>query len=226
MGEPVAVRYRVALVDDHPIFRSGVAQILRADGRLEVVGEGHSADCAEQMALELSLDVIVVDLRMPGGGFEATERVLRIAPRVGVIILSVEDETELVEEAFRRGARGYVAKTQGGSELVETILKVAQGEHYLGPQLAGRMMRRMSVHRDQPAAAPSQAFTGRQEQIMGLLIHGLSNKEIAYRLNLSEKTVKFYVTQVIKKLGVQNRVQVALYASKRGSAAAPAAKEA
>lgn len=221
----MADRFRVAVVDDHPIFRSGVVQTLRADERVDVVGEGFSADCAEALALDLGLDVIVLDLRMPGGGLEAIERVLRCAPRVGVVILSVENDAELVEEAFRRGARGYVVKTSGGAELVETVAQVAQGELYLAPQLAGRMLRRMSGPRDEPAPAPELGFTERERQIMGFVGQGLSNKQIAYRLNLSEKTVKFYVTHVIRKLGVQNRVQVALYASRRAGTA-PQAREA
>jgi DNA-binding NarL/FixJ family response regulator len=215
--------YRVAVVDDHPILRSGVARTLRDDGRFEVVAEGSSADCAEAIARDLAPDVVLVDLRMPGGGLEAIERVLRAAPRAGVVMLTVEDEPDRIEEAFRRGARGYVVKTAGAAELVETVLQVAEGELYLAPQLAGRILRRIAAPQAAPETVAPQGFTGREEQIMGFLVHGFSNKEIAYRLNLSEKTVKFYVTHVIKKLGVKNRVQVALYASRRPGPDSPEA---
>jgi DNA-binding NarL/FixJ family response regulator len=224
-GLSMVPRLRIVVVDDHPLLRGGVVDILRNDGRFEVVGEGGSADCAETLARDLAPDVVVLDVRMPGGGLEAIERVLRADPRAGVVMLTVEDEIDLIEDAFRRGARGYVVKTAGAAELVETVLQVARGDLYLAPQLAGRMVRRMSSARDEPVAHVAQGFTEREEQIMGFLIHGLSNKEIAYRLSLSEKTVKFYVTHVIKKLGVKNRVQVALYASRRAGSLGAEATE-
>lgn len=213
----MADRVRIAVVDDHPMLRAGVVRCLEGTGRFDVVDEGASADCAERIARDFAPDVVILDLNMPGGGVEAAERVLRLAPRTGVIILTVEEDADRIEDAFRHGVRGYVSKAAGATELIEAVDRVASGELYLAPHLAGRMLRRLSAP---PAVEVSVAlgFTEREEQIMGFLIHGLSNKEIAFRLNLSEKTVKFYVTHVIRKLGVKNRVQVALYASRRGVA--------
>ncbi|MEO4001451.1 response regulator transcription factor [Mesorhizobium sp. CAU 1732] len=210
-------RIRIAVVDDHPLFRDGVVHTLSMNDGFEVVGEGASAADAIRLARDLQPHVMLLDMKLPGGGLEAVDEIMLGASHPNILMLTVVDEEESVANAFRSGVRGYLLKGVGRNELVETVKSVAQGDLYVSPQLAAKMLGRLS--------APSVALDGhaneaielteREEQVLKLLSHGLSNKEIAYRLQLSEKTVKYYLTHVLKKLRLRNRVEAALFASSR-----------
>lgn len=210
---------RVAAVDDHPLYRGGILFALGRECDMLVVGEGSCASDAIRIAGELAPDVIILDMTMPGGGMTALEIIARENPDVAVLVLTVDAREEQVLAALRIGARGYLLKGSGGTELVKAVRQLSEGECYVSPELAARMLTRLSV----PATSPAHAEGGfselssREEQILSRLVEGLSNKEIANRLILSEKTIKHYVTSILQKLKVRNRVEAAILASERSA---------
>lgn len=208
-------KIRIVVVDDHPLFREGVVHALNGSGEFGVVGEGSSAADAVRMASDLDPDVIVLDMQLPGGGLDAVEAIVATHSRAGILMLTVVDDNECVAKAFRIGARGYLLKGAGCNELMETVRSVARGDLYVSPQLVGKLLGRMTE--TQGDHDHTVEFTEREDQVLTLLSRGLSNKEIAYQLELSEKTIKYYLTNVLKKLRVRNRVEAALYASQRAA---------
>ena len=210
-------RIRVAIIDDHPLFREGVAASLANTVVIEVVGQGGDADQAIQISQDLLPDVLLLDISLPGGGIEATREIARLCPYIKVIMLTASENEQHVSSALEAGARGYILKGIGASELVRTIQAIHQGESYVTPQLAARLLSMMK----KPAAAPSgeadlPALTKREEQILDGVAEGKTNKEIARILNISEKTVKHYMTNIMHKLQVRNRVEAALIVKKKG----------
>jgi two-component system nitrate/nitrite response regulator NarL len=211
-------RIRVVVVDDHPLFRDGVVHTLSATEEFLVVGTGSSADEAIRLVHELEPDVLLLDLKLPGGGLEAVNTIAAGRPVTKIVMLTIVDDQEVVANAFKRGARGYLLKEAGGNELKETVRLVARGEPYVSPQLVTKLLERMWADRDNQSSSPdgSLEFTEREEQVLSFLSRGLSNKEIAFRMSLSEKPVKYYITHVLRKLRVRNRVEAAIFASHRG----------
>lgn len=211
--------FAVVVVDDHPLFRDGVVHTLMSNG-IDVVGQGATADDALRLTLAHEPDVVLMDLNMPGGGLAALTAIAASGTKSQVLPLTIVDDEMSAEGALRSGARGYLLKGIGGRELVEAVRTVARGDLYIAPQLLSRLLGPRSRAPDAPKATTA-ALSGREEQILGLLSCGLSNKEIAFRLELSEKTVKYYLTHLLRKLHMRNRVEAALYASHRsGSSAA------
>lgn len=210
-------RIRVAVVDDHPLFRDGVVNTLNASEEFVVVGQAASAEDAIRLVAEFEPDVLLLDMMLPGGGIEALDAIASGGSRTKVVMLTIVDNDETVAGAFRKGARGYLLKGTGGNELKEAVRLVARGESYVSPQLVTKLLGMMSGTRDSQNNSFESAveFTVREEQVLNFLSHGLSNKQIAFRMSLSEKTVKYYITHVLKKLRMRNRVEAALYASQR-----------
>jgi DNA-binding NarL/FixJ family response regulator len=206
---------RVAVVDDHPLFREGVAHTIQRSGTLRVVGEGATADDAIRIAKAQVPDIILLDVSMPGGGLEAARVISKACPAVKVIMLTVSENEEHVHQAMAAGVRGYILKGTSGMELITTLRAVARGEHYVTPTLAARMLafsRRPQRVSSQETGLP---LTRREEQILDRVAHGLTNREIAKALQIGEKTVKHYMTSIMQKLQVRNRVEAALVFRKR-----------
>jgi two-component system, NarL family, nitrate/nitrite response regulator NarL len=207
----VPERIRIAIVDDHPLFREGVAATLRNNPALELVGQGASAEQAIQIAQDLLPDILLLDISLPGNGIEATREIARLCPYIKVIMLTASENEDHVSSALEAGARGYILKGIGAEELMRTIQSIYQGESYVTPQLAARLL---SVMKSPPAHASSQdtlpALTKREEEILDGVAQGKTNKEIARALDISEKTVKHYMTNIMHKLQVRNRVEAAL----------------
>jgi two-component system nitrate/nitrite response regulator NarL len=216
-GTPAAERLRVAVIDDHPLFREGVAATLGADRSMEVVGQGATADEAIQIAQDLLPDVLLLDISLPGGGIEAMREIARLCPYIKVVILTASENEKHVSDALEAGARGYVLKGVGAQELMRTIHAVHQGESYVTPQLAARLLTMMKAppQHAPPAEADMPALTRREEQILDAVAEGKTNKEIARLLNISEKTVKHYMTNIMHKLQVRNRVEAALVVKRK-----------
>ena len=212
-------KLRIAIVDDHPLFREGVAATLNNDPALEVIGQGGNAEQAVQLALDLLPDVLLLDISLPGGGIEATREVVRLCPYVKVIMLTASENEQHVSSALEAGARGYILKGIGAAELIRTIHAIHGGEHYVTPQLAARLLSIMKKPGSaQPSADALPDLTKREEQILDGVAEGRTNKEIARALNISEKTVKHYMTNIMHKLQVRNRVEAALMVRKKGGA--------
>jgi two-component system, NarL family, nitrate/nitrite response regulator NarL len=208
----VADRIRIAVIDDHPLLRDGVVGTLSRDPGLEVVGVGASASDAVTVAREFSPDVMLLDISMPGGGIEAARQISKSYPSVKSIMLTVSEREEDVSAAMEAGAHGYVLKGITGPDLIATIRTVYRGETYITPQFAARLLASLKL-KASDAKIPQRvetALTAREEQILNEVSVGLTNKEIARKLNLSEKTVKHYMTNVLQKLHARNRVEAVL----------------
>ncbi|HUS16807.1 MAG TPA: response regulator transcription factor [Chloroflexia bacterium] len=204
---------RVVLADDHPLLRAGVAATLAAESDIEVVGQGGSADEAVQLVQEWLPDVILLDIHMPGSGLEAAATIAATCPVTRVVMLTVSADEDDLLAALKVGARGYVLKGAPGHELVRVVRSVCGGESYVPPALAAALLRGMSS--GPPAGTPVdplQELTAREHEILEGVATGRSNKEIAASLFLSEKTVKHYMTNILQKLQVRNRVEAALLA--------------
>lgn len=207
----------VAIIDDHPLFREGVAHILGAQPDIEVIGEGESAADSLQIAAEVLPDIMLLDVSMPGGGLNAVRNIARDFPVIKIVMLTVSEEEEDVTAALRAGARAYVLKGVAGRELVRILRSVAAGEVYVTPTLAANLLVGLAGSgAAQHAGSPLDDLTERERQIVELVASGDSNKEIAARLYLSEKTVKHHMTNILQKLQVRNRVEAALMARSSG----------
>ena len=199
---------KVGIVDDHPLMREGIGHILSRSGRFSVIRTGNSCSEAVRMADESLLDLMLLDINMPGGGIEAARAIASRHPDVKLVMLTISESQDDVLEAMAVGARGYVLKGISGNDLIQTLLSIVDGQSYVTPQLAARLLSR-------PASAKSAQpylddLSSRENEIMTNVAKGLTNKEIARVLNLSEKTIKFYMTNVMQKLHVRNRMEAAL----------------
>jgi DNA-binding NarL/FixJ family response regulator len=202
---------RVVVVDDHPLFREGVAGALQDSGKFAVVGQGGSAADAIRLARELRPDLLLLDLSMPGGGLDAASQVATIAPDARVVVLTVSEADDDVMQALKHGAKGYVLKGIGSGALVEILEGVANGESYVPPRLAARILAEMRAGERSPEPhGPLSTLTAREEDILRLVGTGRSNKQVAIRLDLQEKTVKHHMTRILSKLQVRNRTEAAL----------------
>jgi two-component system nitrate/nitrite response regulator NarL len=209
MPEPA----RVVVVDDHPLFRDGLIHTLQGDPRFVVVGEGGSAGDAARLAREFRPDLMLLDVSMPGGGLEAVAAVSDVSSLIRVVMLTVSEDEQVVVAALRAGARGYVLKGVGGEELRNVLQSIHEGEVYLSPALAIRVLTD-GAQRKEDAEEGRSALSERESEILDHVARGLSNKEIALALDLSEKTIKHYMTSLFQKLQVRNRTEAALLATR------------
>ena len=207
---------RVLIADDHALFRYGMRAMLNSDPQLEVVGEAATGEEAVASTAELKPDIVLMDIQMPGlNGIEATRKIVRADPTVGVVVVTMFEEDDSVFAAMRAGARGYVLKGGDADEVVKVVSAVAQGEAHFGPDVARRLMGFFSA----PKHAPTEAFpmlTAREGEVLDLIARGLNNTEIADRLYVSQKTVRNHVSNVFLKLQVADRSQAIIRAREAG----------
>jgi NarL family two-component system response regulator LiaR len=202
---------RILIVDDHAVVRQGLKMFLALDEELQVVGEAANGEEAIRRARELAPDVVLMDLLMPQmDGIAATEVIRRELPEVEVIALTSVLEDKAVYGAVRAGAIGYLLKDTQADELCRAIRAAAAGQVQLSPQAALRLMREVQVP-DSP-----EKLTQRETEVLRLLAHGMSNKEIGDALVIGIKTVKTHVSSILSKLGLPSRTQAALYAVRIG----------
>jgi two-component system, NarL family, nitrate/nitrite response regulator NarL len=205
---------RVLLVDDHELFREGVAELLSHYPSIEIVAKGATAADAVRLSSEHLPDILLLDIGIPGGGLNAVQAVAASSPITKIVMLTAS-ETNLLD-ALKAGASGYVLKGVSYEELFLIIQGVMAGESYVTPALAAGLLREMS-RPGLPAAAspdPLNTLSEREHQILDQVARGLSNREIGLALGLSEKTVKHYMTNILEKLHLRNRVEAAMLASK------------
>lgn len=207
MSEPI----RIVLIDDHPLFREGVAYTLQAQPDMAVVAQGENLADAARLAAECGPDVVLLDLNIPGGGIAAARAIATAHPAIKVIMLTASVDEDDLAAAMQAGARGYILKGVAARELVGIVRSVWAGEGYVAPTLAASLLSG-GARRAQPPADPLADLTPREREILDQVAAGLSNKEVAAQLHLSEKTVKHYMTIIMEKLGVRNRVEAALLA--------------
>lgn len=209
-------KIRIGVVDDHPLLRDGVVHVLKSSKQFDVVGEGRCCDDAVKLAQKLSPGVMLLDVSMPGGGIAAAAKIAGVYPQVRCVMLTVSEEEEDVAAALKAGARGYILKGTSGPDLVRIVQSIHAGDSYVTPGLAARLLSQATSHSKQVKSNISD-LTLREEQVMEQVAHGRTNKEIANTLELSEKTVKHYMTNIMQKLNVRNRVEVVLMARGRAN---------
>jgi DNA-binding NarL/FixJ family response regulator len=212
------VLIRVVVADDQPVVRAGFGTILGAQPDIEVVGEAGDGRDAVRVARDARADVVLMDIRMPVlDGIEATRQLAGVGVRdpVKVLVLTTFDLDEYVYGAIRAGASGFLLKDVRPNELVDAIRVVASGNALLGPTAVERLLRRFSEERPLDTAAVG-LLTDREAETLRLLANGLSNAEIAATLVVSETTVKTHVSNLLRKLGVRDRVQAVIAAYDAG----------
>jgi two-component system response regulator DevR len=207
-------RIRVFLLDDHEIVRRGLRDLFEAEADFVVVGESGSAVEAQSRIPALRPDVAVLDGRLPdGSGVEVCRSIRSVDPAIQALILTSYDDDEALFAAIMAGAAGYVLKQIGSTDLVDAVRRVASGQSLLDPVVTRRVLERL---RSGASDAPDELaeLTAQERKILGLIAEGLTNRQIAERIFLAEKTVKNYVSSILMKLGVERRTQAAVLASK------------
>ncbi len=204
----------VFLLDDHELVRRGIRDLLEAEGDIVVVGESGLAAEAARRIPALRPDVAILDGRLPdGSGIEVCRQVRSIDPGIAALILTSYDEDEALFAAIMAGASGYVLKQIKSSDFVETVRRVAAGQSMLDPAVTAQVLARL---REGPPEDPvTKHLTPKEHQILDLVGEGLTNRQIAERLTLAEKTVKNYVSTMLGKLGVESRTQAAIIAARQ-----------
>jgi len=213
---------RLLVVDDHTLFRRGLIALLSLHGEVvQVAGEAANADEAQRRATELQPDLILLDNHLPGvRGIEALPGLQQAAPKARVLMLTVSEDEDDLAAALKAGASGYVLKTIEGDALVDAIRRCVGGESVVSPELTSKLIGALRSA-SQPAAEPVNplaALSPREREIVHLVANGLSNKEIARSLDITEATVKIHVQHLLRKLNLKSRVQAAVFAAGCGIA--------
>jgi len=203
----------IFLLDDHEIVRRGIKELLESDGDIEVVGESGLAQEAARRIPALKPDVAILDARLPdGSGIDVCREVRSVDPTISALILTSYDDDDALFAAIMAGAAGYILKQVGGHDFIETVRRVAAGQSTLDPSVTARVLDRL---RNGPRVDPElEALSAQEQRILDLVGQGLTNREIAERMFLAEKTVKNYVSSMLAKLGLSSRTQAAIFATK------------
>jgi len=219
------VKTRIVIVDGHTLFRRGVRNILELEGDMEVIGEAGNGREAIALVEELTPDVILMDVGLPApNGIETTQRIKRELPHTGVIVLAANDDEDQLFEAIKAGAAAYVLKDIDPSDLIAIIRRVRSGEYLINdkvfakPAVASRVLkefRELAVYGNdaQPIFAP---LSPREVEILDNIAQGMTNKQVAYALSISEQTVKNHMSSILRKLSVNDRTQAVVYAMRQG----------
>ena len=216
---------RVLIVDDHALFRLGIANILSHEPDFEVVGEAEDSRTAIDRALETSPDVILMDLSLPPpGGIETTQRIKRELPSTAIVVLAQTEDEEALFDAIKAGAAAFILKDVGPDDLVTIIRRVVGGEYLINdkvfakPAVASRVLkefRELAVY-GQDAAPIFAPLSPREVETLDNIAQGMTNKQVAYALTISEQTVKNHMSSILRKLSVNDRTQAVVYAMRQG----------
>lgn len=208
MGSPI----RVVVVDDHEVVRKGIVTYLLTEDDIEIVGEASSGNEGAALAIEKKPDVVLMDLMMENGnGIDATKQIMEKLVDCKIIILTSYYDDEKVFPALEAGAFSYMLKTSSADEIAEAIKKAASGENVIEPKVASKMMNRFRKE-----TLPHEELTEREMEVLICIGNGLTNQEISEKLFIGIKTVKTHVSNILSKLGVQDRTQAAVYAHRNG----------
>jgi DNA-binding NarL/FixJ family response regulator len=208
---------RVMLVDDHDLFRTGLRNLLEEQG-VHIVAEASEGATALTLVRELAPDVVVMDLNMPGmNGIEATREIARLAPLTRVVVLTISDQDGDVMDAILAGACGYLLKDSSIQDLMQGIRAASVGEALISPHIASKVLQRIRATGIQTdTAVPGPELSDRETEVLRLIANGKDNAEIARELHISPKTVKNHISNILMKLQIENRIQAAVYAVRRG----------
>ncbi len=200
---------RIAIVDDHQLVREGIAHVVTEAGGFDVVAHGASAADAIEIVQGGAVDILFLDLSIPGGGLSALEAIIATGQATKVIVLTISEDEEDVLRAFQLGANGYLLKGVSSSELIHALQTVNHKGAYVSPELGAKLLSGKR-HADASQSEAPDALTQRELEIHDMVRRGLSNKEIGHRLDLSEKTIKHHMTRLFRKLNVRNRLTLAM----------------
>lgn len=215
---------RVLIADDHGVVREGIRLLIAGVDGVEIVGEARDGAEAIELCRELEPDAVLMDVDMPEmDGVAAARRLRDELPAVRVLVLTVHEDEETIFDAVRAGASGYVTKSAGSAELAEALGALAQGGAYMTPLAARKALRYLAQQAEvaERAARAADVTTEREREILGLLAHGLSAREVAARLGISERTVNTHVGHIYRRLGVRNRVDAVREGIRLGLVEAP-----
>jgi DNA-binding NarL/FixJ family response regulator len=215
----------ILLVDDHALFRVGVRNILEKEPGFEIVGEADDTRSAFDLSVQLSPDIILMDLSLPApGGIETTQRIKRELPSAGIIVLAVNEDEDALFDAIKAGAAAFILKDVAPDDLVAIIHRVASGEYLINdkvfakPAVASRVLkefRELAIY-GQEAAPIFAPLSPREVEILDNIAQGMTNKQVAYALSISEQTVKNHMSSILRKLSVNDRTQAVVYAMRQG----------
>lgn len=208
MNEPI----RLVVADDHSLFRTGVVQSLHLDSGISVVGEASSGKEAIELARQLSPDLVLLDISMPDGGIERIGDFLQLPRPPRVVMLTVSQQDDDIVRSLEAGAVGYIAKGITGSELIAAVRRIAAGESFVSPNLALRLVAGMNAKNHIESQLSSD-----EQRTLRLVAMGMSNREVGDKVGVSEKAVKYRMTQIMKKLNVKNRIEAVLVARQHWS---------
>jgi DNA-binding NarL/FixJ family response regulator len=216
---------RILLVDNHALFRVGMRNILEREPDFLIVGEASDSRSAIDMSVQLSPDIILMDLNLPSpGGIETTQRIKRELQPAGIIVLAVNEDEEALFDAIKAGAAAFILKDVGPDDLVTIIRRVFGGEYLINdkvfakPAVASRVLkefRELAVY-GQEAAPIFAPLSPREVEILDNIAQGMTNKQVAYALSISEQTVKNHMSSILRKLSVNDRTQAVVYAMRQG----------
>ena len=205
---------KVLIADDHSVVRQGLRTFLELDPEIEIVGTAIDGNEALRLTQALKPNVVLMDLMMPDmDGFDATKAIKKALPQTVVLVLTSNTDDNAVAKAIQAGANGFLLKNMEAQELCHSIKTASLRQLVMSPQAAQTLAQ---LHSQTAQLSPTERLTDRERDVMRLLAAGQTNKEIAYNLHLSEKTVKIHVSIILSKLGMQSRTQAALYATKLG----------
>ena len=212
---------RIVIVDDHAVVREGLVGIVESASDMEVIGQGDNGEEGIRLARSLTPDVILMDVEMPGcSGLEATERILKTQPEIGIVVLTAHAEPPLPARMLEAGASAYLGKTCKGPELLEAIRTVARGGRYLSPDIAQQMALAVVSGGTQN---PFEELTSRELEVAMMMAKGMRPRDIARAINLSPKTVATHKYKVYEKTAVSSEVELLKLAIRHGLVSAPAA---
>jgi DNA-binding NarL/FixJ family response regulator len=216
---------RILIVDDHALFRVGIRNILEKEDDFDVVGEADDSRSAFDIAVETSPDIILMDLSLPPpGGIETTSRIKRELPSSAIIVLAVSEDEDALFDAIKAGAAAFILKDVGPDDLVTIVRRVFLGEYLINdkvfakPAVASRVLkefRELAVY-GQEAAPIFAPLSPREVEILDNIAQGMTNKQVAYALSISEQTVKNHMSSILRKLSVNDRTQAVVYAMRQG----------
>lgn len=204
---------RVLVVDDHPIFRDGLAGLLATLPDMQIVATASTAEEALAHLEENKPDVVLMDINLPGtSGVEATRQIASIAPTTKVLMVTMVDDDDSVLAALAAGARGYILKEAAAEEIAAAVSTIAAGGAVFGARIASRLLTKTPTNRAEPTLAPGEQLTVREREVLTLLADGTTNKDIARMLGISLKTVQNHVSRILDKLQAADRTQAVLRA--------------
>ncbi|MGL4881011.1 MAG: response regulator [Waterburya sp.] len=205
---------RVLLVDDQSIIREGLSSLLQTHPDLEVVGEAENGQVAVEQAITLKPDVILMDIRMPiMDGVAAIRIIQEQVPKIKILVLTTFDDDQYVTQAIAHGAQGYLLKDTPSAELAQAIRLVNKGYSQMGPGLLAKAINNSSLQPKPDAIAEFAQLTTREKEVLQLIATGHSNKEIATKLYITERTVKNHVNSILRSLDLRDRTQAAIFAN-------------